>query len=88
MTAADTRDWLTREEIDRAIDEMSASDLIEAIGDGNNQGTKMAGTAFDLSAARLGISNGTAASSHVRVKDFKYLTDRLAAAIDVEAPKA
>ena len=69
---ADT-EWLTREKIDEVLENLSAADLITATGDGSQSGAKMAGLAFDSAAARLGISNGTPATAHVRAADFKYL---------------
>lgn len=79
-------DWLTREQIDSVLDTLSAADLIEATGDGNRAGAKVAGAAFDSAAARAGLSNGTPASQHVRASDFKYLAERLAEVIDVDSP--
>ena len=80
-------DWLTREQIDAIIDGMSAADLLEAIGDGTTvKGAKMLGTAFDAAASRAGFSNGTSATEHVRIRDFKYLADELGKVVSVENP--
>lgn len=79
--------WLSREEIDSIIDGMSAADLLDALGDGTSvKGAKMLGTAFDSAAARAGYSNGTSATEHVRVRDFKYLADELGKVVSVESP--
>lgn len=80
-------DWLTREQIDQVIDGMSAGDLITAMGDGEKlQGPAMAGAAFDSAAARLGISNGTPATDHVRMADFAYMAGEITKAVNVDSP--
>lgn len=79
--------WLTREQIDQVIAAMSAADLIAAIGDGEKiQGAAMAGKAFDAAAARLGISNGTPATTHVSMADFGYLANAIGEAVNVDSP--
>lgn len=79
--------WLTREQIDSVIESMSASDLIDALGDGKTvQGPKMAGDAFNAAAARLGFSNGTPATEHVRVGDFSYLAGRIGEVVNSDSP--
>lgn len=83
---ADT-EWLTREQIDQVIEGMSASDLITAMGDGEGiKGPLMAGQAFDSAAARLGVSNGTPATQHVRMADFAYMANAITKAVDVDNP--
>lgn len=77
---------LTREQIDTVIEAMSAADLIKAIGEGKS-GSEMAAEAFDKAAARLGMSNGTAATEHVGLSDFAYLADRLNQVVNIDAPK-
>lgn len=79
--------FLTREQIDQVIAGLSAGDLIEAMGDGDSiKGTKMIGIAFDSAAARLGISNGVAGTHLVSVSDFKYMADKLGAAVNIDSP--
>lgn len=82
--------WLTREQVDQVIDAMSAADLIVAMGDttdtGQVKGPKMAGDAFDSAAARIGLSNGTPATAHVRMSDFQYLATRISQAVNIESP--
>ena len=46
----------------------------------------MAGAAFDSAAARMGISNGTPATEHVRAADFQYLATQLGEVLDVDSP--
>lgn len=79
-------DWLTREQIDQVLSGLSAADLIEATGDGSNQGSKIAGVAFDSAAKRAGFSNGTPATQHVRASDFKYLAEKLGEVINIDGP--
>ena len=79
-------DWLTREQIDSVLDGLSAADLILATGDGSRQGAAVAGAAFDSAAARMGVSNGTPASQHVRAADFTYLATKMGEVINVDSP--
>lgn len=79
--------WLTREAIDHVIAGMSAADLIDAMGDEDRiKGTKMAGAAFDAAAARLGLSNGSPATQHIRVSDFQYMAETFGKAVNIESP--
>ena len=85
--SAEPKRWLSREVIDRVIDGMAAADLIGAMGDGESiKGPKMAGDAFNNAAARLGISNGTPATEHVRMSDFAYLAEKIGGAVNTESP--
>lgn len=81
-------DWLTREQIDQAIDNLSAADLIEGMGDSETRvvGTRMLVQAFDSAAARIGLSNGAPAMQHVKASDFKYLAQRAKEVINVDGP--
>lgn len=78
--------WLTREQIDSVIAGMSAADLVGAMGDADKAGPKMPVKAFDLAAERMGMSNGTAASSMVRLADFKYMAKAIGEAVNIESP--
>ena len=78
--------WLTRREIDLVIESMTAGDLVKALsehGDGNAQ---MPVAAFDSSAKRLGLTNGSAASDHVRASDLRYLGEKIGEAVNVDSP--
>ena len=89
MTApkADVPEWLTRAQIDSVIESMSASDLIDAMGDGLKQSSaKMAGTAFNAAAARIGLSNGTPATDHIRMSDFPYMAGAIGEVVNIENP--
>lgn len=89
MTAPKTEtEWLTKEQIDAVIESMSASDLIDAMGDGvkTQSSAKMAGIAFDAAAARMGLSNGTPATQHVRMVDFPYMAGKIGASVNIENP--
>lgn len=79
-------EWLTREKIEEVLANLSAADLIEATGDGTAQGAKIAGTAFDSAAARMGVSNGTPATQHIRAADFAYLANRIGEVVNIDSP--
>jgi len=84
---AKTDDWLSREDIDRVIDNLSGADLIEGLADGANKtDAKISTVAFDTAAARLKVSNGSPASQHVRAKDYRYLTRRVSEVIAEDSP--
>jgi hypothetical protein len=80
--------WLNREQIDEVIDNLSAADLIEHMVEGSDarSSVRFAGEAFDAAAKRIGMSNGTAATEHVRVSDFKYLAQRIGEAVNLGSP--
>lgn len=84
--------WLTREQIDAIVAELSADDLIESgltdAGDDKGKVIKAARTAFNLAAESMGYSNGTPASKHVRLADLQYWTDAISGAVNVDSPKA
>lgn len=80
-------EWLTREQIDQVISGMAAADLLEAMGDGESiKGPKMAADAFNAAAARLGMSNGTPATQHVRMSDLKYMAEAITQAVNIDSP--
>lgn len=84
-------DWLTREDIDRVIGAMSADDLIEsglAGIDNAKESVKAGAVAFNLAAARIGLSNGTPATSHMRASDLTYFANALKGSMDVDGPKS
>ena len=80
-------DWLTREQIDEVVSNLSAADLIEGTSNGKKD-AEVAGTAFDSAANRMELSNGTPATQHVRAADFAYLAERIGEAINVDSPKS
>lgn len=80
------KDWLTREDIDQVLDNLSAADVIEAIGDGKRAGAAVAGFAFNEAASRLG--HGDNATSRVRVRDFQYLSEQMGEVMNVGGPKS
>lgn len=77
---------LSREQIDQVLEAMSGADLIEHIGDGT-KGAKVAGDAFDATAARIGVTNGTRAMTLVGLADFGYLVKQLQEVMSLEGPK-
>lgn len=82
-------DWLTREQIADVVDKMSASDLIGAsTEDGKLSNAQRAGLAFDSAAARLGVSNGTPATDHIKASDFLYLAEVIGEVMGPGSPKA
>jgi len=87
MDAPKSSDWLSREDIDNVIDNLSGADLIEGLADGANKtDAKISTVAFDTAAARLKISNGSPASQHVRASDYRYLTKRVSEVIAADSP--
>ena len=80
------KDWLTREDIDQILDNLSAADVIEAIGDGTRAGAAVAGVAFDQAAAPLG--HWDHATARVRVSDFQYLSEQMGEVMNVGGPKS
>ena len=79
-------EWLTREQIDEVLSALSAADLIEGVGDGKHSEARLAGIAFDAAAARVGVSNGSPATQHIRAGDFKYLATRISEVVNVDSP--
>lgn len=82
-----TPTWLTREDIDSITSNMSAADMLDAIEDeqGKRQsGTKMIRSAFDSAAEAQGF--GALATKRVPVSEFRYLTEKLGGAINVDSP--
>jgi len=78
--------WLTREEIDRVIANLSAEDMIESglTGtDDKGEAVKAGMRAFNASAERLGLSNGTPAMQHVHASDLKYFANNLKESLDI-----
>jgi alanine racemase len=85
---APKEDWLSREQIEQVIGSMSAADLVDAMAKypTEQDSLQMAILAFDTAASRAGVSNGTAASQHVRMSDLKYLGEQIKGAINVDNP--
>jgi hypothetical protein len=79
--------WLTRAEIDAVLEGLSAGDLVEAMDGVTDQTAKMPVRAFDLAAARQGLTGkGEKASTRVRATDFRYLAAAIGEAVNVESP--
>jgi hypothetical protein len=82
-------EWLTREQIDSVIEQISAGDLIEAMGDSANPpGHKVAAAVFNAVGERAGLANGVAASHRVRLADFQYLAQQIGEAVNISSPKS
>ena len=87
----DAPTWLTREDIDKAIANLSADDLIESGLAGNqdaSESVKAGARAFNLAAARIGLSNGTPATQHMHATDLGYFAEALKSAMDIDGPKS
>lgn len=85
----DAPQWLTREDIDRVIDNLSADDLIESGLAGADAADAVAAgaKAFNAAAARIGLSNGSNATAHMRASDLQYFASALKGAVDIDSPK-
>jgi hypothetical protein len=80
-------DWLTRQDVDRILDHLSADDLIEAMVPGEEAGAKMPMRAFNRAALRLGVGTDTEpATQRVRPGDLKYLMERIGEVINIDSP--
>jgi hypothetical protein len=80
-------EWLDRADIDSVLSQLSADDVIEVLAQ-DLPSVKIPMAIFNRAAARLGVSNGTAASIHLRVTEMKYLNEAVGAALDMNGPKA
>lgn len=79
-------DWLSREDIDRVLDTLSADDLIEATDAGAGKGAKIAGLAFHQAAVRvLGPYEGRY-TERVKAADFSYLANRISGEVNIDSP--
>jgi len=84
-------EWLTRDDIDRVVANLSAEDLIDSGITGTDdkaEATRAGARAFNASAERLGLSNGTPAMAHVRGSDLMYFANALKESLDIDGPKS
>jgi len=80
-------DWLTRQDVDRILDHLSADDLIEAMIPGEEQSAKMPMRSFNRAALRLGVgTDSEPATQRVRPGDLKYLMERIGEVINIDSP--
>jgi hypothetical protein len=80
-------DWLTRPDVDRILEHLSADDLIEAMVPGEEAGAKMPMRAFNRAALRLGVgTDAEPATQRVRPGDLKYLMERIGEVINIDSP--
>lgn len=75
--------WLSAEEIQAAVDNLSADDLIEGTAQ-SADGVLMIKVAFNRSAARLGY--GDDATTRVRASDFKKMADAIGEVVNDQHP--
>lgn len=79
-------EWLTRADIDSVLDQLSADDVIEGLAE-DVPSVKLPMMIFNRAAARLGVSNGTPASQHIRVADLQYMSKAVGEATSLNSPK-
>lgn len=79
-------DWLTREQIDSVLAELSADDLIEATDAGAGKGARIAGLAFNSAAQRVLGQADASYTTRVRAADFRYLSEALSEAVNIDSP--
>ena len=79
-------EWLSREQIDSVLSELSADDLIEATDAGAGKGARIAGLAFNSAAQRVLGASDQSYTSRVRAADFRYLADSLSEAVNIDSP--
>ena len=76
-------DWLTREQIDSVLTELSADDLVQAYPADPENPLKLPMAVFTNAAARHGIDN---AIQRVRLADLNYLAGKIGEAVNVDSP--
>ena len=74
-------EWMSREQIDEVLNNLSAADLIEAVDEASD--TRKATGAFNAAATRMGIEQ---ALTRVRANDFKYLASRMNEVVNIDSP--
>jgi hypothetical protein len=80
-------EWLTRQDVDRILEHLSADDLIEAMVPGEEQSAKMPIRAFNRAAARIGAgTDEDKASQRIRPGDLKYLIERIGEVVNIDSP--
>lgn len=79
-------DWLTREDIDRVLDALSADDLIEAADVAGGQGARTAAAAFNSAADRVLGKEEHRWTTRVRASDFRYLATAIGEAVNIDSP--
>lgn len=81
-------DWLTQDEIQAVLDQLSADDLIEAMdAGGEGGGPKVAAIAFNQAANRLrGEPESGKWTERIRANDLKYFAGQIREAINIDSP--
>ena len=82
---ADTQ-WLTRADIDRVLETLSADDLIEATDEGKGKGARIAGLAFHHAAVRVLGPSEEPYTKRVKASDFAYLAAEIGGQMNVDSP--
>ena len=81
---AKQQQWLTREQIDSVLEQLSADDLVKAYPADPDNPLKLPVAMFDNAAQRAG--HGEKAIAKVRLTDLNYLTQRLGEVVNVDSP--
>jgi hypothetical protein len=79
-------DWLTRTDIDRILDTLSADDLMQALASDQADNLKVL-QAFNRAAERMGAgTEAEPATTRVKAQDLTYLATRIGEVINVDSP--
>ena len=81
---ATKQQWLTREQIDAVLEQLSADDLVKAYPADPDNPLKLPVAMFDNAAQRAG--HGEKAIARVRLNDLNYLTQKLGEVVNVDSP--
>ena len=81
---AKQQQWLTREQIDSVLEQLSADDLVKAYPADPDNPLKLPVAMFDNAAQRAG--HGEKAIARVRLNDLNYLTQKLGEVVNVDSP--
>lgn len=87
MVKTAEKQWLSRDDIDSILDNLTADDVIEGLAE-EVPSVKLPMVIFNRAAARQGASNGTPASQHVKIADMRYMTEAVGKATSVSDPKS
>lgn len=81
-------DWLTREQIDAVLAELSADDLITAADAAGVGSSGRAAISFNAAADRVlgSAGEGQKWTQRIRATDFKYFADQISEAVNLDSP--
>ena len=78
------QEWLTRDQIDEILEQLSADDPVQAYPADPDNALKMPIAVFNNAALRL--SHGNRAIQKVRLSDLNYLSGRIGEVVNVDSP--